>query len=105
GGDGNFRARHMAIDGNTLAVVNYPIGGTDSNKLLIFDIGSGTPVLSQPAISVPVNTRDVTVKNNVAYVVGGNLYAYDLSVNPATRQQAGIACGDSYSVAVDRAYA
>ncbi|MEA2163765.1 MAG: large repetitive protein [Thermoanaerobaculia bacterium] len=103
-GDGNFRARHIAIEGTTLAAVNYPIGGTDTNKLLIFDIAGATPVRTQ-TINVPVNTRDVAVKNGVAYVAGGNLYAYDLSTNPAGQTSAGVSCGDSYSVAVDGPYA
>src|SRR5439155_319973 len=101
--DGNFRARHIAIEGTTLAAVNYPISGTDTNKLVIFNIASGTPVWTQ-TITVPQATRDVTVKNNVAYVAAsGALYAYDLSVNPAARQSAGSDCGETYSVAVDGA--
>jgi hypothetical protein len=102
--DANFRARHMSIEGTKLAVVNYPIGGTDTNKLLVFDIAGGAPVYSQ-TMSVPNNTRDVAVKNGVAYTPGGSLYAYDLSVNPATRQQGALSCGDSYSVMVDGVYA
>ncbi|MEA2238632.1 MAG: hypothetical protein QOC81_3356 [Thermoanaerobaculia bacterium] len=103
-GNNNFRARHIAIDGTTLAAVNIPALGTDTNNLLIFDIAGATPVLSQ-AISVPANTRDVAVKNGVAYVAASNLYAYDLSVKPAVAQQAGVSCGDSFSVAVDGVYA
>ena len=103
-GDGNFRARHIAIEGTTLAAVNYPTGGTDTNKLLLFDIAGATPVRTQ-TINVPVNTRDVAVKNGVAYVAGGSLYAYDLSTNPAGQTSAGVSCGDSYSVAVDGVYA
>jgi hypothetical protein len=103
-GDTNFRARHMAIEGTKLAVVNYPIGGTNTARMLVFDIAGATPVLSQ-TMSVPNNTRDVAVRNGVAYTPGGNLFAYDLSVNPATRQDGGLSCGDSYSVAVDGVYA
>jgi hypothetical protein len=102
-GDNNFHARRMAIEGTTLAAVNYPYG-TDTNKLLIFDISGSTPVLSQ-TIPVPVNTRDVAVKNGVAYVTGGNLYAYDLSKNPATQNSAGVSCGDTYSLALDGVFA
>jgi hypothetical protein len=103
-GDTNFRVRHIAIEGTTLASINYPTGGTDSSKLLIFNIAGSAPSLVQ-AITVPANLRDVAVKNGVAYVTGGALYAYDLSTNPATQLSAAVSCGDSYSVAVDGVYA
>jgi hypothetical protein len=102
-GNSNFRSRRIAIEGTTLAAVNYPLN-TDTNQLLIYDISSATPVVSQ-TMNVPTNTRDVAIKNGVAYVAGAGVYAYDLSVNPATRQQAGVACGDSHSVAIDGVYA
>jgi hypothetical protein len=102
--DGNFRARRLAYDGNTLVAQNYP-ASTDTNKLLVFDLSTGTPTWTQ-TISVPNNTRDVAVRNNVAYVASPWLWVYDLSTNPATRTaQVQTDCGDAWSVAVDGTYA
>src|SRR6185436_6977618 len=99
-GDTGFRARHMAIEGSTLAAISYP-EVFDSNRLLIFNIAGGTPTLTQ-AISTPNNLRDVAVKGNVAFVASPWMWAYDLSTNPATRVgQLDTGCGDAYSVVVD----
>jgi hypothetical protein len=102
--DSNFRTRRIATEGTTLAAVTYPYV-FDTNKLEIFSIASGTPVWSQ-TINNSANTRDVVVKNNVAYVAGGgNLRAWDLSVTPATVTAPGQDCGDASSVAVDGTHA
>src|SRR5205823_12520889 len=76
--DSRFRARHMAIDGSTLAVVNY-LDTFDSNQLLVFSTAGGTPVLSQ-SINTPPNTRDVAVRNQLVYVATVEFYVYDLLI-------------------------
>jgi hypothetical protein len=107
--DAAFRARHMAIDGTTLAVVTYPFGiannnTSQSNRLVVYDTGNinGTPQV----IDVQVTTRDVAVKNGVAYVAaGGLLYAYDLAIGKSSEKTANSDCTQAVSVAVDGTYA
>src|SRR5206468_2244010 len=102
--DANFRARRIAADGNILVAENYP-SGTDTNKLLVYDLSTGSPVWSQ-TIALSTNTRDVVVRNGIAYVAGQAVfYAYDLTVNPAVGKSAGTGCTDANSVAVDGSYA
>jgi hypothetical protein len=107
--DSAFRARHMAIDGTTLAVVTYPFVIADgttskSTRLLVYNT---TNLSSAPqVIDVQVDTRDVAVKNGVAYVAaGGLLYAYDLALGKSSEKSANTDCTQAVSVAIDGTYA
>ncbi|HEV2719297.1 MAG TPA: hypothetical protein VG323_04700, partial [Thermoanaerobaculia bacterium] len=104
--DSAFHTRRIASDGTYAVLQTHPANGFDSKRLLVYSPAGGTPQLSQ-AVTMSVVTRDVVVRNGLAYVAdaSNNINVVDLTVNPATISRFGtLLCGTAWSIAVDGNY-
>ncbi|MCU1228830.1 MAG: LamG domain protein jellyroll fold domain protein, partial [Acidobacteria bacterium] len=85
GGDGAFRARTLAIGGNTLVIASYPdaTGGAGSSaKLLVFDVTDSTNPIYRQTYTLASAARAAVIDNGWAFVgTNDGLSMIDLASN------------------------
>ncbi|HUJ13824.1 MAG TPA: Ig-like domain-containing protein, partial [Thermoanaerobaculia bacterium] len=105
--DSSFAARTLALDGRTLAVASYPVGGGgSSDRLVVLDLTNpAAPSLVRTVATGAGGIRDVVVQNGWAYIASGRFCTLNLTNPSASPLITSETCGGRSAVAVSGGYA
>ncbi|HEX2832542.1 MAG TPA: Ig-like domain-containing protein [Thermoanaerobaculia bacterium] len=106
--DDPYRARTLALGGNTLAMASYPSANNagSSNRVLLFDVSNPNTPVYQRTVSMNAGAlRDLAIVDHYLYGMGDAFTMLDLTNPNATVSTVRDANGSERALAVDGGYA